>query len=81
MAMTAKQFDQYELNEQDIDKTIRALSVHYGEPVTPEEAIDFLIWSSAYIHSEVQHGRKVGDINDFIKDYPRLKDQDDASEW
>ena len=78
--MAAKQFDQYELNEEDIDKAIHALSVRYGEPVTPEEAIDFLIWSSTYIHSKMQHGRKVGDVNDFIKDYPRLKNREDASE-
>lgn len=78
--MAAKQFDQYELNEADIEKTIHALSVHYGEPITPEEAIDFLIWSSAYIHSEMQHGRKVGEVNDFIKDYPRLKERDNKSE-
>lgn len=78
--MTAKQFDQYELNEEDIEKTIHALSVYYGEPVTPEEAIDFLIWSSTYIHSEIQHGHKVGDVNDFIKDYPRFKNRDENSE-
>ena len=71
--MAAKQFDQYELNEADIEKTIHALSVHYGETVTPEEAIDFLIWSSAYIHSEMQHGRKPGEVEGFIKLYPRLK--------
>ena len=67
--------EQYELNEADIDKTIHALSVHYGEQVSPEEAIDFLIWSSAYIHTEIQHGRKPKNIEDFIKLYPRLENR------
>jgi hypothetical protein len=72
--MAKKEFEQYEIDEADIDKTIHALSVHYGEPVTAEEAIDFLSWSSAYIHSEMQHGRKPGNVDDFIKLYPRPKD-------
>lgn len=76
--MAKKQYDQYEINEADIDKTIHALSVHYGEEVTPEEAIDFLIWSSAYIHSEMQHGRKPENIDDFIKLYPRLGNRDSS---
>lgn len=70
--MTKKHNEQYEINEADIDKTIHSLSVYYGEQVTPEEAIDFLIWSSVYIHAEMQHGRKPGDVEDFIKLYPRL---------
>lgn len=69
--MAKKQHEQYEINEADIDKTIHSLSVYYGEQVTPEEAIAFLIWSSAYIHTEMQHGRKPGDVEDFIKLYPR----------
>jgi hypothetical protein len=73
----AKQkYEQYEINEADIDKAIHSLSVYYGEQVTPEEAIDFLIWSSAYIHSEMQHGRKPSDVEDFIKLYPRLNHDD-----
>jgi hypothetical protein len=74
--VTKQQNEQYEINEADIDKAIHSLSVHYGEQVTPEEAIDFLIWSSAYIHSEMQHGRKPGNVEDFIKLYPRLKRDD-----
>jgi hypothetical protein len=62
------------LNEADIDKAIHALSVHYRRDVSPGEAIDFLIWSSAYIHSEIEHGRKPGKVEDFIKLYPGSDD-------
>ena len=69
--MAKQQHEQYELNEADIDKAIHALSVHYRRSVSPEEAIDFLIWSSAHIHSEIEHGRKPGKVEDFIKLYPQ----------
>jgi hypothetical protein len=73
--MPKKQYEQYEINEADIDKTIHALSVFYNESIKPEEAIDFLIWMSAYTHSEMQHGRKPENVEDFIKLYPRLKNR------
>jgi hypothetical protein len=78
--MAKQQYEQYEINEADIDKAIHALSVFYGEQVTPEEAIDFLIWSSAHIHAEVEHGRKPDSIDNFIKLYPRLKKREDELE-
>ena len=70
--MTRQQYEQYELNEADIDKAIHLLSVFYRQQVSPEEAIDFLIWSSIYIHSRMQHGRTPDDPSEFIKLYPRL---------
>ena len=71
--MAKRQFEQYELNEADVDKAIHALSVQYQRPVTPEEAIAFMIWSSTYIHSELEHCREPDNIDDFIKLYPRTK--------
>ena len=43
-------FEEYELNESDIDKAIHILSVLQHKNASPEEAIDFLEWLRTEVH-------------------------------
>ena len=53
-AMNKKKQIGYDINEKDIDSTIRFLEINDSENATPERAIDFLIYTKSNLRNGAQ---------------------------
>ncbi len=65
-------FDEYELNEEDIDKVLNYLKLVDPENATPENAIDFLEYYQSLFH-EAGHISKDEDLEKLYKAFSQKK--------
>lgn len=71
-------FDEYELNEEDIDKVLNYLKIVDPENATPENAIDFLEYYQSLFH-EAGHISSDADLQKLYEEFAKKPKKSDRN--
>ncbi len=72
------QFDEYELNEADIDKVLNYLKIVDPDNATPENAIDFLEYYQSLFH-EAGHITRDEDLEKLYNEFTKKQSRDNKA--
>lgn len=67
------EYDEYEIDEAEIEKAMRILKAHNPDNATPEDAIDFLVYLRSIVH-ELAHESDIEDLDKLYERYAKEKE-------